>query len=83
MLVTAAKALLERVYRCRFIYHKAGVFLTDIVPDLEGQQSLTDSIDGECRAHLIEAADRINRKVGSHTIHARRGDARSPSILEG
>jgi DNA polymerase V len=67
-LVSAAKALLERVYKRGFIYHKAGVFLTDIVPDSERQQSLTDGIDGERRVRLMEAVDRINRRHGSHTV---------------
>jgi len=67
-IVTAAKALLERVFRRGYVYHKAGVFLTDIVLDSERQQSLTDGIDGEQRLRLMEVVDHINRKHGRHTI---------------
>lgn len=67
-LISTAKALLERVFRRGFVYHKAGVFLTDIVPDSERQQSLTDGIDGERRVRLMEAVDRMNRKYGSRTV---------------
>jgi DNA polymerase V len=67
-IVSAAKTLLERIYRRGFAYHKAGVFLTDIVPDSERQQSLTDGIDGERRMRLMEAVDGINRKHGRHTV---------------
>jgi DNA polymerase V len=52
-LVAAARSLLERVYKPGFVYHKAGIFLSDIVPDSERQQSLTDGIDGERRTRLM------------------------------
>ena len=67
-LVEAAKALLSRVYRPGFVYQKAGIFLTDIVADVERQQSLLLRIDGERRIRLMEAVDRINRKHGRHTV---------------
>jgi DNA polymerase V len=67
-IVEAAKALLERVYKPGFVYHKAGVFLTDIVADAERQQSLVLPIDGERHLRLMEAVDRINRRHGRHTV---------------
>ena len=67
-IVAAARELLGRVYKPGFIYHKAGVFLTDIVDDDERQQSLLHRIDDERRIRLMEAVDRINRKHGRHTI---------------
>jgi DNA polymerase V len=67
-LVAAARALLERVYKAGFIYHKAGVFLTDIVADVERQQSLVLPIDGVRHLRLMEAVDGINRKHGRHTV---------------
>lgn len=66
--MVAAKSLLERIYKPGFVYHKAGVFLTDIVPDDETQQSLMVSADSEKQLRLMEAIDRINRKHGRHTI---------------
>lgn len=69
-IVAAARELLERVYKPGFIYHKAGVFLTDIVADAERQQSLLLRIDDERRIRLMEAVDRINRKHGRHTVRS-------------
>lgn len=67
-LVKAARSLLERVYKPGFVYHKAGVFLTDIVADAERQQSLMLRADGERHLRLMEAVDRINRRHGRHTV---------------
>jgi DNA polymerase V len=67
-LVAAAQALLRRIYKPGFVYHKAGVFLTDIVADAERQQSLMLRLDDERRLRLMEAVDRINRKYGRHTV---------------
>ena len=64
----AARMLLEWVYKQGFVYHKAGVFLTDIVPDAERQQSLLLGIDGERRIWLMKAVDWINRRHGRHTV---------------
>lgn len=67
-LVAAARELLERVYKAGFVYHKAGVFLTDIVADAERQQSLMLRMDGERHLRLMQAVDGINRKHGRHTV---------------
>jgi DNA polymerase V len=66
--VGATRSLLERIYKPGFIYHKAGVFLTDIVPDDETQQSLMVSVNAGRQMQLMEAVDSINRKYGRHTI---------------
>jgi DNA polymerase V len=68
VIVAAAHALLERVYKPGFVYHKAGVFLTDIVPDTERQQSILVGIDSERRARLMQAVDQLNKRYGSHTV---------------
>jgi DNA polymerase V len=67
-IVTAARMLLERLYKPGFVYHKAGVFLTDIVPGAERQQDLALGVDGERRLRLMEAVDGINRKHGRHMV---------------
>jgi DNA polymerase V len=66
--VEAARSLLERIFKPGFIYHKSGIFITDIVPDIESQQSLMVSVDIERQLRLMEAVDEINRKHGKHTI---------------
>jgi DNA polymerase V len=67
-LIKAAKELLDRVYKPGFAYHKAGIFLSEIVADAERQQSLMLRIDDEPRPRLMETVDRINRRHGRHTV---------------
>lgn len=67
-IVIAAQSLLERVYKPGFVYHKAGLFLTDIVADKERQQSLLLRIDDENRRRLMEAVDGLNRKHGRYCV---------------
>lgn len=67
-LSAAARELLGRIYKAGFVYHKAGVLLTDIVADAERQQSLMLRMDGERHLRLMEAVDRINRRHGRHTV---------------
>lgn len=67
-IVGAARELLERIYKPGFVYHKAGVFLTDIVANAERQQSLLLRIDDERRLRLMDAVDRISRRHGRHTL---------------
>ncbi|MGB7925120.1 MAG: Y-family DNA polymerase [Pyrinomonadaceae bacterium] len=67
-IIAAAQELLSHVYKPGFVYHKAGLFLTDIVADAERQQSLLLRIDDERRTRLMDAVDYINRKHGRHTV---------------
>lgn len=67
-IINFAQALLERVYKPGFVYHKAGVFLTDIVADTERQQSALACIDDERRTKLMSTVDRLNRKYGRYSV---------------
>lgn len=67
-LVELARQLVARIYKPSYVYSKAGVFLTDIVPDSEMQQSVITRVDGERQMRLMEAVDRINREHGRHTV---------------
>lgn len=67
-LVEAGRALIDRIYKPSFAYHKAGLFLADIVSDRHRQQSLLLPLEDERRRALMEAIDRINRKHGRHTV---------------
>lgn len=67
-IIAAAYTLLERVYKPGFAYHKLGIFLTDIVADMEMQQSIFAGIDNERRVRLMQAVDLVNRKYGSFTV---------------
>ena len=68
VITAAARGLLERVYKPGFVYHKAGLFLADIVADAERQQNILVGIDDCRRMSLMEAVDRINRRYGRHTV---------------
>jgi|ERR1041384_7095430 DNA polymerase V len=67
-LIEAARQLVERIYKPGYIYSKAGIFLTNIVPDSEMQQSAFTRVDEARQMQLMEAVDQINRKHGRHTI---------------
>jgi len=67
-LMTATQSLLRRVYKPGFSYHKAGIFLSDIVADTERQQSILAEIDDERRARVMRVVDQINRRHGSRTM---------------
>jgi len=67
-LISAALSLLGRVYKPGFIYHKAGVFLTDVVAEAERQQSILAGIDDERRVRAMRAVDEINRRHGRNTV---------------
>jgi DNA polymerase V len=67
-LIEAARKLLERIYKPGYIYSKTGIFLTDIVPDTQIQQSAFMRVNSARQMQLMEAVDHINRKHGRHTI---------------
>jgi DNA polymerase V len=67
-IINAAQSLLERIYKPGFVYHKAGIFLSDIVPDTERQQSILTGIDDERRVRVMRAVDEINRRHGRYTV---------------
>ena len=62
------QSLLGRVYKPGFVYHKAGSFLGDIVPESEGQQSVPEGVDDERRLRATYAADASNRRHGRNTV---------------
>jgi DNA polymerase V len=67
-LIAAAQSLLERVYKPGFIYHKAGIFLSDIVADSERQQNILVRCDDDRRIRVMQAVDEINRRHGRYTV---------------
>lgn len=72
LIVQAATRALERIFRAGFAYHKAGVLLSDLVPDSPTQLCLfpldhKDDAD-ETRRQLMETLDCINGTFGQDTI---------------
>ena len=67
-LINAAQSLLGRVYKPGFVYHKAGIFISDIVADTERQQNILAGIDDDRRVRVMRAVDEINRRHGRYTV---------------
>ena len=60
---------LRSIYRRDFIYKKAGVSVSGIVPQSQVQLSFFDNIeDIEKRHHIMQAVDAVNESFGSMKI---------------
>jgi DNA polymerase V len=67
-IVGAAISALKRIYRKGYAYHKAGVILTDMVPEEPTQLTLLDEGNTPERRELMEIMDKINDRFGHDTI---------------
>lgn len=64
---TAIKAL-KQVYRLGLIYKKAGVVVSDIVPENQVQLSLFDNVNRQKRKCLMTSVDQINKRIGKDKV---------------
>lgn len=68
-LVSAAMAVLRRLYRPSFAYAKAGVMLTEVIASNQRATTLFNDTVGLSRTkNLMHAVDSINRAYGQGTI---------------
>lgn len=68
-LITTAHALLARLYRPGFMYHRAGVFLQGLAPEQPTQLSLfTEPAQQAKEQVLYDMVDAINTRWGKGTI---------------
>ena len=67
-LVSLAVALASSVWRSGFRYVKAGVILTELVPETSRQPALWPAVDRERRAQLWKVVDGLNLKLGRGTV---------------
>lgn len=51
---------LESIYKKGYFYKKAGVIITETIPDSAIQQDLFDSVNRQKHASIMEIADRLN-----------------------
>jgi DNA polymerase V len=66
----AALWLLKKVYRPQVYYQKAGVMLSELVPQAGQQTDLFEySVNSDKSGRLMEMVDRINGKYQRSTIH--------------
>ncbi len=56
------------MYRPGYVYHKAGIYLDDIVPAESAQGTLLAKVDHAKQRRLMEAIDSINQRHGRATI---------------
>lgn len=67
-LIRLALHSLQRIYRERYAYKKAGVLLTGLVPASQIQTDLFDQHDWAQSKRLMAALDRINDRWGGGTL---------------
>jgi DNA polymerase V len=69
LLCRAALDGLRQIYRSGYLYQKAGVMLTGIIPATSRPRTLFDDVAAQQKSTaLMETLDRINRRMGSGTM---------------
>ncbi len=69
LLCHAALGGLRQIYRSGYVYQKAGVMLTEIIPATARPRTLFDDVAAQQKsASLMSTLDRINRRMGSGTV---------------
>lgn len=67
-LVSLAVRLAKRSWRDGYRYAKAGVLLTELVPETTQQAALWSDMDRERRAKLWKVVDGLNLSLGRGTV---------------
>ena len=67
-LISAATALLRKIYRPGYRYKKVGVFLTELCSASTAQLTLFGAKPNTADARLDSLVDQINRQYGSNTV---------------
>ncbi len=68
-LIRCALQGIRTIYRDGYLYKKAGVMLTGLVPASQSQADLFDSQDRRKSKRLMSALDSINNRWGAGTLH--------------
>ena len=63
-----AIAALKNIYKSGFIYKKAGVIVSEIVPDYTRQLSLFDNRDVNKQKKLMDVMDKLNTQMGRDKV---------------
>ena len=63
-----AIAALKKIYKSGFIYKKAGVIVSEIVPDYTRQLSLFDNRDVNKQKKLMDVMDKLNTQMGRDKV---------------
>lgn len=68
-LIRAALQGIRAIYRDGYLYKKAGVMLTGLVPTSQTQADLFDGQDRKKSKRLMTALDAVNDRWGAGTLH--------------
>lgn len=63
-----AVKMTEIIFRPGFHYHKAGVILSDIIPEDQVQMNIFDQVDRKKHRNLFKVVDRINERMGRDSV---------------
>ncbi len=67
-LVHFSKEGLKRIYKKGYAYKKAGIIVSNFVPESEVQQNMFDTTDRKKHALLMKAVDKLNKDYGKETV---------------
>lgn len=67
-LIRHAQHAVAEIYRAGYTYKRAGVMLLELVPASPAQAGLFDTRDRERARRVMEAVDRVNRRMGEGTL---------------
>jgi len=67
-LVKYAGAGLKKIYKKGYLYKKAGVIVSDIIPENNIQTSLFDEVNREKQKKVMQALDRLNSRMGRDKV---------------
>lgn len=69
-IIAHAKRLLAEIFRTGYAYKKAGVIITEIVPDAPIQADLFDRVDRDRQKRLMKAIDELNDGYGTNKVRS-------------
>lgn len=69
-IIAHAQRLLEEIFRTGYAYKKAGVIITEIVPDAPIQADLFDRVDRDRQKRLMKAIDTLNDGFGTNKVRS-------------
>lgn len=69
-IIAHAHRLLEEIFRPGYAYKKAGVIITEIVPDAPIQADLFDRVDRDRQKRLMKAIDALNDGFGTNKVRS-------------
>jgi DNA polymerase V len=76
-LISNAEKGLKAIYKKGYFYKKAGVIVSDLIPESSVQTGLFDKIDRDKKKKIMEAVDKLNKKMGKDKIRiAKQGYSR-------